>query len=170
MSPLAPPLPYSETAFRSPTPEQMHPDAAPFMSPPPIKPPEEQQPPMIVTVHYGSSDGWTVDTKTLVKCGDTVGTVIADVCERVNSRYGRNLDCASMCMKTHHAKAKRFVVLSEHREMHSFAYFKKCFQEGKPINLNLEPLPEGQTTFASPTGRGHSRAMSASMSRARVNF
>lgn len=155
----APALPH-----RSGTPDQMmHPEATPWMSPPAIKPAPAAEPPapMIVTVHYGSDDGWTVDTKLLVKANMTVGDVINTACELVNSRYGRKLDCAAMCLKTHHARAARFVVLSEHREMHSFAYFQKLTKDSKPVVLQLEPVPPN-ATFASPTGRVSGRQRSTS--------
>jgi predicted nucleic acid-binding Zn-ribbon protein len=163
MPAMPPPLPVSESALSPSANSGETSEVAPWMSPPAIKPEPtaEPAPPMIVTVHYGSPvDGWTVDTKTLVKAGNTVASVIVDVCERVNSRYGRNLDCGAMCLKTHHSKAKRFVLLSEHREMHSFTYFRKCQQENKPIVLQLEPIP-ANAIFASPTARLSTSRMSA---------
>jgi hypothetical protein len=160
-----PPLMHQDPSARAGTPEHHHPsgaEMAPWASPPPIQPEETAEPPkpLIVTVHYGSSDGWTVDTKLGIKSGEAVKDVIATACERVNSRYGRNLDCASMCLKTHHAKAKRFVVLSEHRELHSFTYFRKCQSDNKPITLHLEPVP-ANAVFASP-GRASGRGPSTS--------
>jgi hypothetical protein len=150
-------LPAVPLRAQSPLPPQadaMVPDATPFTSPPAIRPEprDDAAPPMIVTVHYGNSDGWTVDTKHRVSAGMSAGELTASVCAMINSRYALKLDCAGMCLKTHHSKAKRHVVLSEHRDMNSFAYFRRCSAEQKNIMLQLEPLPQNPL-WASPTGR-----------------
>lgn len=94
--------------------------------------------PMIVTMHFCTKENWSVDTKHMVTDGMTVGQLIKNCCELINSRYGQSLDPSVMCIKTNHDKAKRFVTLSDSRELHSFAYFVKQQKEGTPIVLMLE--------------------------------
>ena len=108
-------------------------------------------PPYIVTVHFGSGeDGWTVDTKHRVMPGTTIGQLINQVCEHINARFARQIDCAQMCLRTQHAKARRWIHLSDGREVHSFAYFGKCVREGQPIVLHLDPLPSAGPTLSMP--------------------
>ena len=150
------------------TPTQVHDGADPFSSPPEIKPerPKEPAKPMIVSVHYNEGE-FSLEKKFLVKDGMRVGDLVAQVCENVNVHHRKALDCAQMCLKTLHAKARRHVLLSSHRELHSFAYFTKCAQGDppQPIVLYLEAIPSN-AVFASPTSRlSQARGASASQGR-----
>ena len=103
---------------------------------PPAKPPPQAR--MIVTVHFGSADGWTVDTKHVVNPGMTVTELIRNCCGTINARHDQSLDETAMCLKMMHGKAKRMVTLADHRELHSFAVFHKFQKENVPIVLTLD--------------------------------
>lgn len=147
------------------TPTHVNPEADPFFSPPVIRPEPSAEPlqPFIVTIHYNEGE-FSVNKKIRATPGMAVADLIAKVCEQVNRQYEKDLDCATMCLKTLHVRAKRYVVLSEHRELHSFAYFQKCAKTDQPVLLYLEPIP-ANAVWASPTGRVSGR-LSASATRA----
>lgn len=105
-------------------------------SPPPKAP--NPAPRFIVAVHFGSQEGWTVDTKHVVNPGMTVSELIRNCCATINARYAQKLDETQLCLKLNHGKAKRLVTLSDQRELHSFAVFHKYQKDGIPIVLTLD--------------------------------
>jgi len=165
------PSPHPPGGARPGTPTLVRADADPFAAPPAIMPEVSADParPMIVSVHYNEGE-FSIEKKYFAKEGMKVGDLIAQVCEQVNYHHRKALDCAEMCLKTLHSKAKRRVVLSNHRELHSFAYFQKCARADPPlpILLYLEPVPPN-AVFASPTSRlSQARGGSASQARPSV--
>lgn len=114
-----------------------------------------QRPPFVVTVHYVTTQGWTVDTKLKVSGTMTVMDVLRTVCERFSQRQGIPVNSAVMCLRTMHERTKRMVTLSEGREFHSFSYFQKCQRDGVQITLLLEEranVEPGSAQLMSPGG------------------
>ncbi|EKF28655.1 hypothetical protein MOQ_007592 [Trypanosoma cruzi marinkellei] len=98
---------------------------------------QAQSPPFIVAVHYNNSDGWSVQTKLCVKPGMTVAQLKEHCCSQFYDRYQMRLDDSKLCVRYYHEKARRHVVLSPYRELHSFACFQRCERENIPITLQL---------------------------------
>ncbi|EAN95510.1 hypothetical protein TcCL_ESM05020 [Trypanosoma cruzi] len=98
---------------------------------------QAQTPPFIVAVHYNNSDGWSVQTKLCVKPGMTVAQLKEHCCSQFYDRYQMRLDDSTLCVRYYHEKARRHVVLSSYRELHSFACFQRCERENIPITLQL---------------------------------
>ncbi|KEG14795.1 hypothetical protein DQ04_00301050 [Trypanosoma grayi] len=95
--------------------------------------------PFIVAVHYSNADGWSVETKLRVLPGMTVAQLKERCCSRFHERHLMVLDPATLCVRFHHEKSGRQVVLSAYRELHSFAHFQRCEREKTPIVLYLAP-------------------------------
>lgn len=100
--------------------------------------------PFVVTVHYCTSEGWSIDSKHRVQRGLTVAALTHQCCEQFNSRYQQSIDASAVCLRMNHDRAKRSVVLSPLRELHSFSFFQRCQREGVPILLYLSARDEMQ--------------------------
>lgn len=120
--------------------------AATILNSPPPQIPElpvsdlQNAPPIIVSIYYGTADGWSVDTKLRVEPGQTIADLICITCDRINERYGKKLDAAAMCLRTHHPRAQRWVTIKDHRSVHSFAFFLRSATQSEAVKLQLEPL------------------------------
>jgi hypothetical protein len=97
--------------------------------------PQPEPSPFIVTVHFCTSTGWTVDTKHRVQHRTTVAMLVEQCCEQLASRHAQEIDPAKWCLRINHERAKRSVTLSDSRELHSFSYFQRCQRDGVPITL-----------------------------------
>lgn len=100
-------------------------------------PGNEPREPLIVTVHFGTTEGWTLDTKHRVSPGMTVGELVTACCAMINARFSQALEPRQMCLKLQHERAKRPVTLREEREVCSFTLFDRCQREAVPIVLRL---------------------------------
>ncbi|ORC87724.1 uncharacterized protein TM35_000201330 [Trypanosoma theileri] len=96
-------------------------------------------PPFIVAVHYNNDNGWSVQTKVRVEPGMTVIQLKEYCCVQFQERHQLQLDHNKLCVRYYHERAKRHVVLSPYRELHSFAHFQHCEREKLPIVLFLIP-------------------------------
>lgn len=99
--------------------------------------------PFMVTVHCNTSEGWSIQSKHRVPRGMTVADLTEQCCEQFRTRYQQShMDPDSMCLRMNHERAKRSVVLSPGRELHSFAVLLRCQSENVNITLFLTPRDE----------------------------
>lgn len=101
-------------------------------------------PPFIVTVHFSTPGGWSIDAKQRVPRGLTVEGLMLQCARQFSDRYQQDIQVDHMCIRMNHEKAKRSVILHRDRELHSFAIFQRYQREGTPIVLFLAPRDDMQ--------------------------
>jgi hypothetical protein len=106
------------------------------------QPPEV--PPFIVTVHFSTPGGWSIDAKQRVPRGMTVEGLMQQCARQFSDRYQQVIHVEQMCIRMNHEKAKRSVILHRLREIHSYAVFQRYQRDGTPIVLFLAPRDDMQ--------------------------
>jgi hypothetical protein len=96
-------------------------------------------PPFIVTVHFSTPDGWSIDAKQRVPRGMTVEGLMQQCAQQFSARYQQDIQVDHMFIRMNHEKVKRSVILHRDRELHSFAIFQRYQREGTAIVLFLAP-------------------------------
>ncbi|CUG87192.1 Hypothetical protein, putative [Bodo saltans] len=103
-----------------------------------------EAPPFIVTVHFSTPGGWSIDAKQRVPRGMTVEGLMQQCARQFSDRYQQVINVDHMCVRMNHEKAKRSVILHRLRDIHSYSVFQRYQRDGTPIVLFLAPRDDMQ--------------------------